>query len=126
LLLLYGIKLWRRIAPAFAPARALPRVGYRRVLDQLAEAGLARRFGETREQFAARVGDISPSFIRLTELHVAASLRDPALPRGSRPELSTDEWRATMGAVLREIPRGTRTWRRLLGLFHPTSFLDSR
>ncbi len=116
----YTIKLWRRLAPVFASARAMPRVGYRAALDRLAEAGLIREVGETRERFARRVARDVPSFVPLTEQHVAAALSDPA-----RPPLAGD-LRALGRQTRRELRATTRWWRRLLGLLNPISFLWSR
>jgi transglutaminase-like putative cysteine protease len=125
LLFLYGVKVWRRLVPIFAGAKTAPRVAYRKALDLLGEAGISRDFGETREAFAARVGSFAPSFQRLTEMHVAARLREPP-PGTPRPEFSPDVVRESLRAVSREIPKGTKWWRRILGKIHPTSFLESR
>lgn len=126
LVVLYCIKLWRRVLPVFVE-RSLPRVGYRSVLDSLAEAGLAREYGETRESFAKRVAPVAPSFVKLTAMHVAARMRPPP-PEGAPPrvELQVGGWRETMRAVKREAAAGTKLWRRLLGLLNPTSFLDAK
>jgi transglutaminase-like putative cysteine protease len=121
---LYSIKLWRRVAPAFATATTMPKVGYRAVLDKLAEVGWSREFGETREDFARRVGEVAPSFAELTALHVAARLGDPARP--TRPEHDRARWRALMKSGRREIAKQTKLWRRIVGWFHPVSFLDAK
>lgn len=114
---LYGIKLWRRIAPVLA-GRSLARVAYRASLDRLAEVGVSREHGETREQFAKRAAAWSPSFAQATELMLAAKLggmiTEPA------------RWRALTRAVKVELRERTPWWRRLVGLLHPVSFLDSR
>jgi len=126
LLALYGIKTWRRVAPMFASGRAMPRVAYRALLDRFAEVGIAREYGETRETFASRVGELSPTFAKATGLHVAALLGNPAVSAATRPEFDGKRWREVARAVRRELRAGTRLWRRLLGLLHPVSFLDSR
>ncbi len=125
LLALYTVKLWRRIAPLFARGPSLSRVGYRRALDQLAEAGLRRDYGETRDAFAGRVRSVAPTFARLTELHVAARMRDPHCPWPSGPSSMS---RACARRCTRCAELGARTplWRRLLGLTPPLTFLDSR
>jgi transglutaminase-like putative cysteine protease len=122
----YLVKLWRRIAPSISGATSLPRTGYRAVLDLLAEVGLARRFGETREAFARRVTPVSPTFAALSEMHVAAAFGDPAAPREARPELSRAAWNETMRAARAEIHRSAPGWRRLLGALDPASFVRSR
>src|SRR5262249_25701637 len=47
--LLYLTKAWRRLAPGLASTGQLYRVCYRATLDRLADVGLTRQFGETRE-----------------------------------------------------------------------------
>lgn len=126
LTVLYGIKLWRRLAPLFAGQRSVARVRYRALLDRLAEVGLAREYGETREQFARRVGTLAPAFEQATSLHVAARLRDPGTAAAQRPEWSGTVWREVSRDFGRQVSGGTRWWRRLVGFLHPVSFLDSR
>ncbi len=123
---LYGVKLWRRMAPLFAGRNAMARVRYRALLDRLAEVGLCREYGETREEFARRVASVAPAFGQATSLHVAARLRDPQTDASKRPEWSASIWRDVSRDVRKQIAGGTRLWRRLLGLLHPVSFLDSR
>ena len=110
-------KLWRRAWPRVAPARALPRVVYRAELDRLAELSLRRRFGESREEFAARVGAVSPSFDALTEVHVGSAF-------GSRRALR--DARALARDVRRELRRAFPWWRRALGAMNPWSWLLTR
>ena len=119
--LLYGIKAWRRVAPAFSSPRRLPAVGYRATLDRLAEVGLVREYGETRESFADRISERVPSFLELTQLHVAAHL-------GPHGHLGFDRqrYRSLSGGVKREVRQVSRWWRRLLGLLHPVSHLTVR
>ena len=123
---LYLFKIYRRIAPVFASARSMPKVGYRAALDKLADSGLTREFGETREGFAERAAALSPSFTKLTSLHVAARLRNPALDPGAREELQKPVWKATLRAVRKEISQRSKGYRRWLGLVNPVSFMDSR
>ncbi len=112
-------KLWRRAAPRFARERALPRVGYRAALDRLAEFGLARGRGESRERFAARAGALAPGFAALTREHLRAVFGAGA--RGGHSEL-----RAQSAGVAREL-RGARPWwRRALALLDPFSWLRAR
>jgi hypothetical protein len=100
----------------FARTDALPRLVYRRALDQLADAGAVRRFGETRERFAQRVGARAPSFARLTALH----LRDA---RGGAGRGEPAELRRLGRSVAREVAGSTRAWRRALGFVNPFSWL---
>ncbi len=120
---LYAVKLWRRARTFAAGRRALPRTAYRGVLDLLSEVGVVREAGEPRERFAERVERVSPTFAKLTEMHVAAKLADPAkaAERFSRPA-----WRETLRAVRREVAASTPRWRRVLGLLHPAAWIDAR
>ncbi|MBW2528355.1 MAG: transglutaminase domain-containing protein, partial [Deltaproteobacteria bacterium] len=123
---LYLIKIWRRVVPWLASARAQPRVSYRLALDLLSEAGLSRRYGETRICFAERVADRVPCFHRLTEMNLAARFGDPAVPTGERGEFRKRAWRDGVRQLRRELSQRTKTWRRLLGLCDPASFFASR
>jgi transglutaminase-like putative cysteine protease len=118
LLLLYAVKLWRRASPVFARG-GLPRVIYRADLDRLAELALCRQFGETREAFARRIEGLSPSFVELTEQHLAARF---ARERGIDPR----QLRTLSRAVAQELRAGVSWWRRWLGALMPWSWILSR
>jgi hypothetical protein len=118
---LYLIKVWRRVAPRFASPASLPRVAYRAELDRLAEVGLFRRRGESREAFAMRVRDFAPSFDALTNLHVGARFGSQRAVRGGREELSS--LRALVGTERR---RAFVWWRRVLGALIPWNWLRAR
>lgn len=113
------VKLERRLAPRLARADALPRLAYRRALDQLADAGARRRFGETRERFAERVGARAPSFARLTALHLRRAFGQAACAEPA-------ELRSLSRRVARELAGSTPAWRRLLGFADPFSWLFVR
>jgi hypothetical protein len=118
LLLLYGVKLWRRATPVFA-RRTLPRVIYRAELDRLAELALRRGPGETREAFARRIAGLAPSFVALTEQHLAARFaRERKIDAGQLRSLSR--------AVAQELRAGVSWWRRWLGALLPWSWILSR
>jgi transglutaminase-like putative cysteine protease len=118
LVLLYLVKLWRRVSPAFA-RKGLPRLAYRAELDRLAELSLRREFGETREDFARRIAGLAPSFTQLTQQHLAAKFaREPAV---NGPQLRT-----LSRAVAQELRGGVSWWRRWLGALLPWSWLLSR
>jgi hypothetical protein len=74
LLALYMVKLWRRLEPRWCPEPRLPVTAYRSVLDSLADLGIQRSYGASREQFATAVGDRVPEFNELTHLHLRHSL----------------------------------------------------
>ena len=108
----FAVRLARRGAPGLAPRGARERLRFVAVLDALAEAGLARRRGETRERFAARAARVAPSFSALTGLRLARNLG-----RGSPGELEAS--RGLARAVRSELRRGVPLWRRWLGRAHP-------
>lgn len=117
LVALHAVKAWRRLAPRFCRLERLPVVAYRAALDRLAEGGVRRRFGQTREGFAAEQGACSPAFAELTRLHLAAALgRTP-------PVLGRRQALALVRRAAAEIGAGGRRWRRRLGLFDPVSWL---
>jgi transglutaminase-like putative cysteine protease len=110
------VKAERRLAPRFARPASLPRLLYRRALDQLADAGAVRRFGETRERFAERIGRRAPSFALLTKLHLAGAL-------GGAVRSDASGLRRLGRNVARETSVSAPAWRRLLGLVNPFSWL---
>ncbi len=125
-LLLYGMKLWRRLAPRFAGAATVPRIGYRAALDMLSELGLAREHGETRESFARRVEETLPAFGKMTAMHIEDSFGDPARPLADRPECSKDQWKRDLRQLRGELGTIARGWRAWLGRLNPASFFASK
>ncbi|MET0388504.1 MAG: transglutaminase domain-containing protein [Polyangiales bacterium] len=118
LVLLYSVKLWRRAAPQFA-GTSIARVAYRAELDRLADVSLSRQFGETRERFAERIAQVSPSFVLLTQRHLAAKF---SRERATDPH----EVRSLSRKVATELRGGVSWWRRWLGALTPWSWLWSR
>ena len=116
----YGVKFWRRMSPAFSGWEALPRVAYRAELDRLAEARLRRDDGESREAFAERIVEASPTFGALTQVNVAS-----AFGRGEHaPPIG--EMRRLARAVRREVAHAVPWHHRLLGWINPFSWLGAR
>lgn len=113
------VKLQRAAAARFGSGEGLFRVGYRAALDRLADVGFARRSGETREDFAQRVGPLSPAFSRLTSHHVAWALGSSRLPEAEQVKRLTQD-------VSRDLAERLPWWRRLLGHLDPTSWLRAR
>lgn len=115
----WAVKLQRTLAARLTSGDGLFRLAYRSALDRLADVGLVRRPGETREDFARRVRAQAPSFADLTHHHVAWALGSRRLPPPRRArELSRD--------VSRDLAASLPGWRRLLGVLDPTSWLRSR
>ncbi len=118
LVFLYSVKVWRRLAPSWARAAALPRVVYRAELDRIGEIAIRRELGESRESFASPIRDRLPSFEPLTTAHLAAAFGGhESDPRQLRDEAVN---------VRRDIRRGFPLWKRLLGLVTPWSWLRSK
>jgi hypothetical protein len=116
--LLYSAKAWRRLAPIWARATAMPRVVYRAELDRIGEVAIRRADGESRESFANRIRDRLPSFAPLTRTHVAAAYGGHVSdPRQLRDEAAN---------VHRDIRNGFPLWKRFLGLITPWSWLRSK
>ncbi|MDA8019840.1 MAG: transglutaminase-like domain-containing protein [Thermoanaerobaculia bacterium] len=113
------IKAQRAAASRFGTGEHQFRVSYRAALDRLADVGEVRRPGETRERFAQRVGDLSPSFSTLTRHHVAWALGSSRLPEAKKvQELSR--------GVSRDLAESLPWWRRAVGRLDPTSWLRAR
>ncbi len=85
LAVLFGlvVKLYRALVARWSRRDQHARLALRASLDRLAELGLRRATGETREHFATRVGELAPSFVDLTAMNLAAHFgripADPAL-----------------------------------------------
>jgi hypothetical protein len=121
LVLLYLVKGWRRLAPSFAKQGSLARLAYRAELDRLAEVGITRRRGESREAFAERVQSELPSFSALTALHVGARFGSLRAQQSTPSELKQ---LATL--VQTERVRAFGWLRRLAGALSPWSFFKAR
>lgn len=117
LVALYLGKLWRRLAPRLCRPERLPLVAYRAALDRLAEAGVRRRFGQTREAFATNDVEFSPAFGELTRRHLQGALGR------RRSELTRSEALALGRRGAAELARHVRRWRRWLGVVNPFSWL---
>jgi hypothetical protein len=116
-LALYGAKIWRRLAPLWASERALDRVGYRAVLDRLAEVGLRRRFGETRGEFAERVRALVP------ELTSATAAHERRVQTGER-RLERVAWVKLNERIAVRLAATFSRGRRLRGLADPLTWLN--
>ncbi|MEM9192209.1 MAG: transglutaminase domain-containing protein [Myxococcota bacterium] len=118
LLLLLTIKVGRRVAPRFSVGRALWRIGYRAELDRLSDLNLRRRYGETREAFARRVGAVAPSFEELTVAHLRARFHAGGIEEAGYARASE--------TLRRELRAAFPWWRRLLGAIVPWTWLQTR
>ena len=115
----YAIKIYRAQSPRFVRPRQLYRVAYRAALDRLADVGLRRRYGESRERFARRTVELSPSFATLTEEHLKTAL-------GSKRLRDSEGLKQMQGSVRRELGLCIPAWRRTLGALNPISWMWAR
>ena len=118
LIFLYGVKVWRRLAPRWAPATGLSRVVYRAELDRIAEVSILRAGGETRESFATRIRDRVPAFERLTQAHISSAF--------GRREPDSGALHEDAAEVRHEISQRFPGWKRFLGFITPWSWLRSK
>jgi hypothetical protein len=116
----YGAKLWRWAAPSLVRGPGLARVSLRASLDRLAESGVVREEGESREAFAERLRDRVPSLTPLSRW-AEASRYGGALPR----DLASST-RLARAAFAEERARLVPLWRRALGVLDPVSWLRVR
>lgn len=116
---LYSVKVWRRLAPRFAAESQLYRVCYRAALDRLAEVGLSRQLGETREEFAERCVVWNPEFALLTTAHVRQAVTGELLPEARN-------LRNLLADTTRRISTAIQFRRRVTGIANPLSWLRAR
>ncbi|MGA2068480.1 MAG: transglutaminase domain-containing protein, partial [Thermoguttaceae bacterium] len=114
--LVYSPKIYRRLAVRFAADNRLYRVGYRAVLDRLAEVGVQRGAGDTWDEFAATVAGWAPEFAELTEAHLCG-----AFAGGRR--FDRRQWLARLAAVRGRIAATVPASRRIAGLLNPLSWI---
>jgi transglutaminase-like putative cysteine protease len=120
LLILWIGKLWHHWQACHASPERLPVSAYRGVLQRLAEVGLVRLTGETREQFAQRVGDQRcPGLRRLTLLHLEHALGHGRL---ANPEELRSLYRQSAQDLAQQLP----PVRRVLTALDPISWLKGR
>jgi transglutaminase-like putative cysteine protease len=115
----YSIKVYRRLAVRFVPGRLLYRIGYRAVLDCLAEAGVRRGEGDTWDEFAATIAGWAPEFAELTAAHLRG-----AFAGGQR--LDRQRWLVLLALVRRRIAATIPPSRRIPGLLNPLSWINVR
>lgn len=118
--LAYGVKFWRRaLAWRLGASGELYRLVYRAALDLLAEVGETRRYGETRESFAARTSARLPAVAPLTRAHMRRAL-------GGDDPLTAAQWRALLSELRQQIAGHHPWWRRALGVINPVAWMQVR
>lgn len=118
--LLYAIKLWRRLIWRLGAPDKLYRTCYRAALDQLADVGQARQYGETREAFARRMAQRVPALEKLTRHHSARAMGS------ARDQITDTAWAGLYAELSAQISRAWPLWRRALGWINPLSWLRVR
>ena len=110
------VKIFRRLSPRLGGPSDQYRLAYRTAMDRLADVGVRRQAGESRERFATRAAVVAPSFRQVTAAHLAWAL-------GSRRLTDPDALAALCEATRAEIGRAVPIWRRALGGANPFSWV---
>ncbi|HMO14903.1 MAG TPA: transglutaminase domain-containing protein [Pirellulaceae bacterium] len=116
LLCVYALKFYRLVTPYLWQRDHLYRTCYRAAADRLAEVGLYRRSGETREEFAERILETVPEFYRLTAMHVRQAVTGENI-------CSREEWIMALRGVSARIRTTYSSSHRLRGRLDPLSWL---
>ena len=118
LLLSYGVALLRQLRAGFGQGARAHRAVFVAAIDKLADYGLRRRKGESREAFAERLQRLSPSFEALTQAH----LRWAFGPGGASPEQA----RTQLKAIAKELGQELGMGKRVLAILNPVGWILSR
>lgn len=116
----YAVKAWRLWIPLAGSVGEQYRLSYRATLDRLAGAGVRRRSGESREDFARRIATLSPAFAQLTAQHLRHALGGP------QARQSAFNWQAQCHQVKSELSHNLPAWKRMLALLNPFGWLITR
>ncbi|MDW8245611.1 MAG: transglutaminase domain-containing protein, partial [Sandaracinaceae bacterium] len=118
-LAMYFIKAWRSLIPLFARPENRARLELRAALDRLAELGIVRPRGLSREAFAVRLAADFPSLLPLCKLAEATHFGNATPPH-------SDRLRALRTSLSKERSRKAPLWRRILAWLDPLSWLQAR
>jgi hypothetical protein len=111
----YAAKIVRRVRPRLSAPGALPRDALVAALDLLAEVGLSREAGETREAHARRIADRAPTFTALSAHATRAAFGPDDAPPDRLLLLGL------LDGVRAELRASVPWWRRLAGALDLTS-----
>lgn len=127
LLLAYAIKIYRQRAPYLAQPTDRYRLSYRATLDTLSALGLRRRYGESREGFARRISDMTPSFGIMTYSHLMAALgSDKNSPQIVTVDIAREpDWSALDKKIKKEVKQHIPWWKRLFAFINPISWMKT-
>ncbi|MEX0619944.1 MAG: transglutaminase domain-containing protein [Pseudohongiellaceae bacterium] len=117
----YAVKYYRLWIPYHTSEAERYRLSYRAVLDKLAAVGIRRRYGESREAFALRVGNMAPSFPKITRGHLSHALGGE---HHAGPQAL--DWASLDRSVADELEQQTPLWKRVLAAVNPYSWLLTR
>ncbi|MFK7865243.1 MAG: transglutaminase domain-containing protein [Pseudohongiellaceae bacterium] len=117
----YSIKIYRQLAPNVSGEEHRHWLSYRAALDQLAAFGIKRHYGESREQFAARISSSIPSMQPLTAEHLQNAL-------GAAPTSSLDvsHWKVFRTEISTQLRHTMPGWRQAWAIINPISWLWSK
>ena len=115
----YVVRAYRSLVPRFCSAEQQDQLAYRAILDQLAAVGMTRRYGESREHFAARAANTFPTIQSATASHLSCSL-------GAARQISSVDWNRFRRALAQEVSENVPTWRRALAFINPYSWAFTR
>ncbi len=124
--LAYVVKVFRRLAPAFAGPATLHKASLRAATDALADVGLVRDYGESRERFARRMANLSPSLSELTMQHLRAALGAPIQAFGPEGDAAHARVRALHRQVKAELRKNLAWHQRLLAALNPIGWFRAR
>jgi hypothetical protein len=116
LIILFAVKIWRRLAPELAAAGDLYRLCYRATLDRLAEVGVVRHFGEPREDFARRMASLVPEFEAFTTGHLREAV-------AGLDTFDRAQWLALKTRIEARLDKLFSRSRRIIGVLNPVSWL---
>ena len=116
----YSVKWTRIAAPSVGDGARAGLTSFRALLDRLADVGIRRQHGETREHFAQRLAGLMPSLPELTHAHLRMTL-GRANTRSDHAHVS-----ALARTAVREYRRNTSWWVRSLGALNPIGWWFTR
>ncbi len=126
LLLLFCIKILRRLGHRWVPAQQQLRWAYRACLDSLSELNCRRAEGESHQAFAQRLQGELPSLTPLTQWQLRQRFADPITPQPTSSDQQKTALRQCLQALRQERRRRFAWWRRFVGLLIPWSWLGTR
>ncbi len=127
LLLAYGIKIYRQRAPYLAQPAQRYKLSYRATLDTLSALGVRRHYGESREAFARRISDMTPSFSTMTYSHLMAAMgNEKTTAQIITVDIASEpDWLALDKTIRKEVQQHIPWWRRLIAFINPIAWMKT-